>query len=208
MLYDFLFKIIFIGDSCVGKTSLVNRLTRNTFHPYYESTIGVDFSSLMLDIDGTTIKTHIWDTAGQPCFSPIIKTYYRGVAGAVLVFDVGRESSFKKIDHWFNEMKEKGTQDHIPVTILVGNKTDTKKRVVDKEVAEKYAKENNMLYCETSSKKNVNVREFYKMLIEEIHNTADLKNPDERKGIRKSIMPDKKLKVQNNRECCVCCDIQ
>ena len=208
MLYDFLFKIIFIGDSCVGKTALVNRLTRNMFQSYYDSTIGVDFSSLMLDIDGTTIKTHIWDTAGQPCFSPIIKSYYKGVAGAVLVFDVSRKSSFKKLDYWFNEMKEKGTHDHIPVTILVGNKIDKQNREVTNEEAEKYAKDNDMLYYETSSKKDINIKKFYRSLIEKINDTADLKNPDERKGIRKSIMPDKKIQVKNNRECCICCSVQ
>ena len=92
MSYDYLFKMIFVGDTNVGKTAIANRLSRNRFDCHYDATIGVDFSSLTLDIDEKRIKTHIWDTAGQECFSSIITTYYRGVAGAILVFDVGRES--------------------------------------------------------------------------------------------------------------------
>ena len=202
MLYDFLFKIVFIGDSCVGKTALVERLTRNIFSHYYNSTIGVDFSAHMLDIDEHRIKTHIWDTAGQECFANIIKTYLQGVAGGALIFDVGRKSSFEKVDFWLNEMKEKGTMGHTPVMILVGNKRDKKNREVDREVAEKYAKDNDMLYCETSAKENINVDKFYRMLVEKIFHTADLKNPRESRGIRKSILPDKKIKVKRERYCC------
>ena len=87
MSYDFLFKIIFVGDTSVGKTALAERITKNEFTHHYDATIGVDFSTITMDIDDKLIKTHIWDTAGQECFSSIIATYYRGIAGAVIVFD-------------------------------------------------------------------------------------------------------------------------
>ena len=165
MSYDYLFKMIFVGDTNVGKTAIANRLSRNRFDCHYDATIGVDFSSLTLDINEKRIKTHIWDTAGQECFSSIITTYYRGVAGAVLVFDVGRESSFKKCNYWLNQVLGKGTCDHIPSLFLIGNKCDRDKRVVSREDAENFAKENNMLYFETSAKKDINVHESYKKII-------------------------------------------
>ena len=105
MSYDYLFKIIFVGDTCVGKTALVERVARNVFHETYNSTVGVDFSTVTLDISDQTIKTHIWDTAGQKCFASIISTYYRGVAGATIVFDVSNRNSFHKCTFWLNQIK-------------------------------------------------------------------------------------------------------
>ena len=161
MLYDYLFKIIFIGDSNVGKTAIANRLAQDRFDCHYQATIGVDFYSITLDIDDNRIKTHIWDTAGQECFSSIITTYYRGVAGAVLVFDVGRESSFHKCHYWLNQVVQKGSEKHKPFLLLIGNKCDRKNRVVSREDAERFAKDHNMLYFETSAKKDTNIHESY-----------------------------------------------
>ena len=124
MSYDYLFKIIFIGDASVGKTALAERITKNEFHETYNSTIGVDFSTVTLDICDHSIKTHIWDTAGQECFASIISTYYRGIAGAVIVFDITSRSSFRKCSFWLNQIKQNGTIGHLPIITLVGNKID------------------------------------------------------------------------------------
>jgi len=191
-----------MGGPCVGKTALTERLISNKFPHKYNATIGVDFSAKNLVIDNMNIKTHIWDTAGQKCFSSIITSYFTCVAGAAIMFDVGKKSSFHQVDYWREEIEKRGTINHVPVMILIANKVDKKHREVSKEEAEKYAKKHNMLYCETSAKDNLNVHEFYEMLIERIYQTADLDNPRENKGVRKSMVC--KLKIKPERNCCGC----
>lgn len=207
MSYDYLFKVVFVGGPSVGKTALTERLISNKFPYKYDSTIGVDFSTKSIIVDGMKIKTHIWDTAGQKCFSPIIVTYFRGVAGAAIVFDVGRKGSFHQVDYWREEIEKRGTINHVPVMILIANKIDKHRREVSKEEAEKYAEKHNMLYCETSAKDNLNVHEFYEMLIERIYQTADLENPEENKGIRKSMICKSKLQIKPERNTCCGCTI-
>ena len=204
MSYDYLFKIIFVGDACVGKTALAERITKNEFHESYNSTIGVDFSTVTLDIGDQTIKTHIWDTAGQECFASIISTYYRSIAGAVIVFDVSSRNSFLKCSFWLNQIKQNGTIGHLPVIALIGNKIDRATREVTYAEAVNFAEKNNINYYETSARKNINVMKFYKGLIEKIYNTADLDNIDEKHGIRKGMISHSKVHINDERECCCC----
>ena len=205
MSYDYLFKIIFVGDASVGKTALADRITKNEFREQYNSTIGVDFSTVTLDICDHTIKTHIWDTAGQECFASIISTYYRGIAGAVIVFDVSSRNSFRKCSFWLNQIKQNGTIGHLPVIALVGNKIDRATREVTYAEAVNFAEKNNMNYYETSARKNIDVMKFYKGLIEKIYNTADLNNIDEKHGIRKGMVSHSKVHIKDERECFNCC---
>ena len=202
MSYDYLFKIIFVGDACVGKTALAERITKNEFHESYNSTIGVDFSTVTLDIGNQTIKTHIWDTAGQECFASIISTYYRGIAGAVIVFDVSSRNSFRKCSFWLNQIKQNGTIGHLPVIALVGNKIDRAIRDVTYDEAVNFAEKNNMNYYETSARKNIDVMKFYQGLIKKIYNTADLDN--EKHGIRKGVVSHSKVQIKDEMECCCC----
>ena len=204
MSYDYLFKIIFVGDACVGKTALAERITKNEFHESYNSTIGVDFSTVTLDIGDQTIKTHIWDTAGQECFASIISTYYRSIAGAVIVFDVSSRNSFLKCSFWLNQIKQNGTIGHLPVIALIGNKIDRATREVTYAEAVNFAEKNNINYYETSARKNINVMKFYKGLIEKIYNTADLDNIDEKHGIRKGMVSHSKVHINDESECCCC----
>jgi len=201
-MYDYLFKIIFIGDAKVGKTALTERLTKNEFHDYYKTTIGVDFSTIALDINDNTIKTHIWDTAGQECFASIISTYYRGIAGAAIVFDVNRRESFRKCSFWLNQIKGNGTTGHLPTLMLIGNKIDRDMREVSKEEALNFAEKNNMIYCETSAKKNINVIKCYRTLIKKICDTTDLGNVDGTHGIRKGMVSQSKVNIKEERMCC------
>ena len=204
MSYDYLFKIIFVGDACVGKTALAERITKNEFHESYNSTIGVDFSTVTLDIGDQTIKTHIWDTAGQECFASIISTYYRSIAGAVIVFDVSSRNSFLKCSFWLNQIKQNGTIGHLPVIALIGNKIDRATREVTYDEAVNFAKKNNMNYYETSARKNIEVMKFYKGLIEKIYNSADLDNIEEKHGIRKGMVSHSKVQIKDERECYCC----
>ena len=204
MSYDYLFKIIFVGDSCVGKTALAERITKNEFHEHYNSTIGVDFSTVTVDIGDQTIKSHLWDTAGQECFASIISTYYRGIAGAVIVFDVSSRSSFRKCSFWLNQIKQNGTIGHLPVIALVGNKIDRAIRDVTYDEAVNFAEKNNMNYYETSARKNIDVMKFYQGLIKKIYNTADLDAEDEKHGIRKGVVSHSKVQIKDEMECCCC----
>jgi small GTP-binding protein len=206
MSYDYLFKIIFIGDACVGKTALAERITNNKFNEIYNSTIGVDFSTVTLEIGDQTIKTHIWDTAGQECFASIISTYYRGIAGAVIVFDVSRRASFHKCSFWLNQIKHNSTIGHLPVIMLVGNKIDKNIRDVSHAEAVDFAEKNNMIYCETSARKNIDIMKFYKRLIEKIYDTADLDADNEKHGIRKGVSHSD-VKVKDEMVCFDCCTI-
>ena len=208
MSYDYLFKIIFLGDASVGKTALAERITNNEFHECYNSTIGVDFSTVTLEVNESSIKTHIWDTAGQESFASIISTYYRGIAGAVIVFDVTSRDSFRKCSFWLNQIKKNGIIGYQPVLMLVGNKIDRVVRDVTYDEANNFALENNMLYHETSARKNIEPMGCYRKLIEKIYNTVDLENADEKQGIRKGMMIHSKIIVKDERDCFYnCCNI-
>lgn len=169
MTYRYLFKLVVIGNSHVGKSAIVKRFCDNKFLPTFDSTIGVDFSAAQLTIDTeTNIKLQIWDTAGQECFAPIIRSYYRGVAGVILVFDVGDRLSFRKLSFWLSELNSNKDIDHPIPIIIVGHKSDKKYRQVSTEEAEDFAQKNNTLYVEASAKTGINVEKIFQRLARKI----------------------------------------
>ncbi|KAJ3249879.1 Ras- protein Rab-11B, partial [Chytriomyces hyalinus] len=122
--YDYLFKVVLIGDSGVGKSNLLSRFTRNEFNLDSKSTIGVEFATRTIQVDGKTIKAQIWDTAGQERYRAITSAYYRGAVGALLVYDITKMSSYENVNRWLKELR-----DHADSNIqimLVGNKSDLK----------------------------------------------------------------------------------
>ncbi|RRT63322.1 hypothetical protein BHE74_00018804 [Ensete ventricosum] len=104
---DYLFKIVLIGDSAVGKSNLLARFARNQFLPNSKSTIGVEFQTKTMDIDGKEVKAQIWDTAGQERFKAVTSAYYRGAVGALLVYDVSRHQTFDSVGRWLQELHSK-----------------------------------------------------------------------------------------------------
>ncbi|XP_016067243.1 PREDICTED: ras-related protein Rab-18 isoform X2 [Miniopterus natalensis] len=124
-------KILIIGESGVGKSSLLLRFTDDTFDPELAATIGVDFKVKTISVDGNKAKLAIWDTAGQERFRTLTPSYYRGAQGVILVYDVTRRDTFVKLDNWLNELETYCTRNDI-VNMLVGNKID--KRQVQKPV--------------------------------------------------------------------------
>lgn len=104
---DYLFKIVMVGDSAVGKSNLLARFARNEFHPNSKSTIGVEFQTQKIDISGKEVKAQIWDTAGQERFRAVTSAYYRGAVGALLVYDISRRQTFESIGRWLNELQSK-----------------------------------------------------------------------------------------------------
>lgn len=104
---DYLFKIVLLGDSAVGKSNLLARFARDEFYPNSKSTIGVEFQTQKMDINGKEIKAQIWDTAGQERFRAVTSAYYRGAVGALLVYDISRRQTFESIGRWLNELHSK-----------------------------------------------------------------------------------------------------
>ena len=166
MSYDFLFKFIVVGEANVGKTAMCERLTRNYFSPEAVTTVGVEFSSLIVETaESAHVKCQLWDTAGCERFRAITKNYYRGVTGVILMFDVSRRVTFNELSKWKREITE--NTDNAPFVILIGSKTD-KVRLVSEDEGKEFAERNNYLYDEISSKDNKNVRDSFRKLIDTI----------------------------------------
>ena len=158
--YDYLFKMLIIGDSGVGKSSLMNRFSDNVFSESYINTIGVDFKIRTIEVNGKIIKLQIWDTAGQERFRTIVSSYYRGAHGIMIVFDITDKDSFNNVSMWNDEIKKYASSN--VKTILIGNKADFEsKRQVDYSEAKEYADNNNMSYYETSAKTALNVEKSF-----------------------------------------------
>ncbi|CAF1023725.1 unnamed protein product [Rotaria sordida] len=166
--FDYIFKIVLAGDSGVGKSNLLSRFTRNEFSLESCSTIGVEFSTKEVQVDGKTIKVQVWDTAGQERFMAITKHYYRTALGTLLVFDLLKASTFQNLDQWYNEVRANaGIECSI---ILVGNKVDQRhRRAVVYENAKRYADERNIPYIETSALDTTNVEQAFRSLIADIY---------------------------------------
>mmetsp|Transcript_8550 Transcript_8550/g.17130 ORF Transcript_8550/g.17130 Transcript_8550/m.17130 type:complete len:205 (+) Transcript_8550:1438-2052(+) len=157
--YDYLFKLLLIGDSGVGKSCLLLRFADDTYTESYISTIGVDFKIRTIDLDGKTIKLQIWDTAGQERFRTITSSYYRGAHGIIVVYDVTDAESFNNVKQWLHEIDRYACEN--VNKLLVGNKIDLvapdKKRVVTTEQGSEFAKSLRVEFLETSAKTAVNV---------------------------------------------------
>ncbi|CAF0765190.1 unnamed protein product [Didymodactylos carnosus] len=165
---DYIFKIVLTGDSGVGKSNLLSRFTRNEFSLESRSTIGVEFSTKEVQVDGKTIKVQIWDTAGQERFMAITKAYYRNAYGALLVFDILKASTFQNLDQWYSEVRANAGVDCC--IILIGNKSDQRHiRAVMSDAAKKYADERNIKYIETSALDATNVEQAFRTLIQDIY---------------------------------------
>ncbi|KAL4224034.1 Ras-related protein Rab-35 [Mactra antiquata] len=157
--YDHLFKLLIIGDSGVGKSSLLLRFSDNTFSGTYITTIGVDFKIRTIDVNNEKVKLQIWDTAGQERFRTITSTYYRGTHGVVVVYDVSSGESFANVKRWLHEID---TNCDVVNRILVGNKDDDPDRkVVLTQDAERFAEQMGIQLFETSAKENKNVEEMF-----------------------------------------------
>jgi len=154
--YDYLFKLVLIGDSGVGKSCLLLRFADDSFTDSYISTIGVDFRFRTVNIDLKTVKLQIWDTAGQERFRTITSAYYRGAHGIIMVYDVTNYESFEHVEEWLNEVNRHASESTLK--LLVGNKADLQddKKVATDE-AKKFADNLGIPFLETSAKNSTNV---------------------------------------------------
>ncbi|KAL8162900.1 hypothetical protein V2J09_014389 [Rumex salicifolius] len=178
---EYLFKIVIIGDSAVGKSNLLSRYARNEFSTHTKATIGVEFQTQSMEIDGKEVKAQIWDTAGQERFRAVTSAYYRGAVGALVVYDISRSSTFESVSRWLDELKSKSL-----------------------------AEEHNMFFMETSAKDSTNVNKAFEMIIEDIFNNTSRKvlNSDSYKTKlsfkRISLVSygDKSKQDQSSYSCC------
>lgn len=160
MSYAYLFKYIIIGDSGVGKSCLLLQFTDKRFEATHELTIGVEFGARIIAVDGKDIKLQIWDTAGQEAFRSITRSYYRNATGALLVYDITREETFQSLKRWLEEARRNANENM--VIMLIGNKSDLQhKRQVSRERGEAFARENGLIFMETSAKTDDNVEKAF-----------------------------------------------
>lgn len=166
--YDYLFKVVLIGDSGVGKSNLLSRFTRNEFNLESKSTIGVEFATRSIQVEGKTVKAQIWDTAGQERYRAITSAYYRGAVGALLVYDIAKHLTYENAERWLKEL-----QDHADsniVIMLVGNKSDLRHlRAVPTDQAKAFAETNGLSFLETSALDSSNVELAFQTILAAIY---------------------------------------
>ncbi|EMS52747.1 Ras-related protein RABA1f [Triticum urartu] len=175
--YDYLFKVVLIGDSGVGKSNLLSRFARDEFSLDTRSTIGVEFATKTVRVDGKLVKAQIWDTAGQERYRAITSAYYRGAVGALVVYDVTRHITFENAERWLTELRDH-TDANI-VVMLVGNKADLRHlRAVSPEEARAFAERHRTFSMETSALEATNVEDAFTEVLGEIYRVVSKKALD------------------------------
>lgn len=173
--YDYLFKIVLIGDSGVGKSNLLSRFTRNEFNLESKSTIGVEFATKSIMVESKKIRAQIWDTAGEERYRAITSAYYRGAVGALLVYDISKHSTFENVERWLKELRDHANMQI--VIMLVGNKSDLRHlRTVSTEEAMAFAEANDLAFIETSALDSTGVETAFHKILTEIYRLFSRKN--------------------------------
>ena len=166
--YEFMFKVVLVGDSFVGKTNIMSKYLKNEFHEDSKATVGVEFGSKQFNVEGHSIKAQIWDTAGQERYKAITSAYYKGAKGAFIVYDITRKNSFESIDKWINDVT--AVADKKITIVLIGNKSDLEdQRQVTKEQGEDKANKLQLAFLETSAFSGENLEKAFQMMIKEVY---------------------------------------
>ncbi|KAL1820274.1 hypothetical protein DCAR_0416599 [Daucus carota subsp. sativus] len=199
--FDYLFKVLLIGDSGVGKSSILLSFTLNTFDDL-NPTIGVDFKVKYFQVGGKKIKLAIWDTAGQERFRTLTSSYYRGAQGIIMVYDVTRRDTFTNLSEvWSKEIELYSTNQDC-IRMLVGNKVDREnERVVTKKEGREFAKEHGCLFIECSAKTRDNVEKCFEELVLKILETPSLLE-DSSKAIKRPMLQGSQLQTNTSTSSC------
>ena len=203
--YDYIFKLILIGNSCVGKSSIIQRYIQKTFNDEYTCTIGVDFFMKTLDINDNLIKLQLWDTAGTEKFKSITTGYYRGANAAFVVFDLTSRISFDSVSEWIQNYYNYSNPNSEKNVVLIGNKSDLKEnREISDEEINKFAINNNIKYFETSAKNGNNIEECFYYIAEKL--MKDMKEKGEDNNDNNNIIKNDNLKnkkdIIGEKKCC------
>ena len=199
--YEFIFKVLLLGNSYVGKTSLFLRFVDDIWSDTFVPTIGVDFKIKTFEVDSKKIKMQIWDTAGQRKSTNIIGSFYRGTHGILLLYDVTDIDSFKNLSNWLIEIEKRASKNVLK--LLIGNKSDLEeKRVISFNQGKEFADSYGLKFIETSVKKNLNVHEAFEMFGRELMDASMEKKIDTQKQNKKvSVAKSQDLNVQQKKGC-------
>ena len=200
--YDLLFKLILIGDSCVGKSNILLKYLKNEFDPNSRATVGVEFGTKNIVINEKKIKIQIWDTAGEERYRSITSAYYKGAKGAFIVYDITRKSTFVNIDKWISDLKLNGDQNIC--IIILGNKSDLDdKREVSTEDGIKKSEMFKTAFLETSALNGSNIDKAFDELIEQIiKNNKNYFEENNKKEIDKGVNLNDNNKNNDKKKCC------
>lgn len=204
--FDYLFKIVLIGDTNVGKTNILARLIKNDLPAASKPTIGVEFGTKTFKFDNSVVKAQIWDTAGQERYHAITAAYYRGSCGAVIVYDISKKNSLENSTSiWLKNLKSAADPD-IPV-VLLGNKKDLEEqRVLDEEAGREVALQKGLGFFETSAASGENIQKAFETFIKQIYDAEKQKeNSPTRVKIRREDLEGKELKIGVRHKKSSCC---
>lgn len=189
---DYVFKVVVVGDSAVGKSQIIGRFTKDEFCFDSKSTIGVEFQTRSITINRKRIKAQIWDTAGQERYRAVTSAYYRGALGAMLVYDITKRHTFDHVARWLEELRSHA--DNSLVIMLLGNKADlAAQREVSKEDAVEFAEDQGLFFSETSALTGENIETAFLMIIEEIHGVICRKQLECSQGIARNDTKDQSV---------------
>nr|ACO10084.1 Ras-related protein Rab-25 [Osmerus mordax] len=199
--YNFVFKVVLIGESGVGKSNLLSRFAKNEFNHDSRTTIGVEFSTRTVQLNGLTIKAQIWDTAGLERYRAITSAYYRGAVGALLVYDVTKHLTYESVERWLKELYDHA--DPHMVVMLVGNKSDlVSERSVPTEEAKDFAEKKGLLFLETSALESTNVEAAFNDVLSEIHRKVSSKKVIQGSISAVSLAGHVPSNPEENKPCC------
>jgi len=192
---DFKVKIMFIGNSSVGKTSIIKRYSKNIFSTSYISTLGIDFESKNINIDNKTINLQIWDTAGQEKYKVLSKNYYNNSNAFIIVYDITNLESFESVMNWIDQIKENAPEN--VKSILLGNKSDLEeKRIISEEEGKNLAKKININFYETSAQNGANIEKAIDNLVKDVISDENFIKENTQKLDRN------KFKTEKKKKCC------
>ena len=195
------YKIILLGDSTVGKTSLIIRFCDSKFNENTSSTIGVDTKTKYVKFNDKKIELEIWDTAGQERFKCLAKNCYQGADGIILMYDITQKKTFNNIKNWYNEIKNSMNIDKIAL-IIVGNKSDLPDIQVSKEISENFSEQYGIKLIEISCKENININEIFIFLIEKMMQLDSDYKQARKRGSTKLEENTFNLKRKSKKKCC------
>ena len=187
-------KIMLLGESQIGKTSLIQRYVKNNFNLSYITTVGIDFQLKQIKMNNKSIKLQIWDTAGQERFKNITKSYFHSSDGFIVGYDITSRLSFTNVSTWLKEINDNAPEEI--QKILIGNKCDLNEREVTTEEGQKLAEENGMKFFETSAKNDINVKETFESITKDI---LDVQYKEEGES-RNSLVIDRNIERKKDEE--------
>jgi len=201
----YIFKTITMGDANSGKTLLCQRLCKQREDLHYSATIGIEFNSINFKYNDKYIKLQLWDTAGQECFAPVVRSYYKNILGIFFVIDLTSQRSINNIDFWLEEFNNHRSQNCETIIIALGNKIDRKDRIISYEKIKSIFDKKNIDYFEISAKNNENVVESRDFFLNKVFKTIDINN---HKGIHFRNLEKNMITIKNRDSCAYLCEDQ